>query len=144
MISFKAMQRAITAKLTAAVPGVKIHTNDIEKLNREAFFITFLPVRQLPVDDLHVNKVFRTIIRYFPNLQDKMQDRMYEVMDILSQEFTTLRVEDRVITVHEETETNIVDNVLHFNVSFEFIDLIGSEEINDPMETLDLNYELGG
>ncbi|OCZ53795.1 DUF6838 family protein [Dehalobacter sp. TeCB1] len=144
MISFKVMQRAITAQLKNAVPGVKVYTNDIKKINQEALFITFLPVRQLPIDDLYATKVFRTIIQYFPNLQDKMQDRMYEVMDILNREFRTLKVEDRVITVQEETESTIVDNVLHFNVSFEFVDLIGSEEMNDPMETLDFNYELGG
>ncbi len=139
MISYKAIQRAIIARINNALPGKKVHTNDIQKLNQDAFFIAFLPVRQQPIDDLHTNKIFRTIIRYFPNLQDKMQDRMYEVMDILAREFTTLKVEDRVITVHEETEATIVDNVLHFNVSFEFIDFIGSEETNDPMETLELN-----
>jgi hypothetical protein len=144
MIGFKTIQRAIIAKLSAAVPGVEIYTNTIEKLNQEAFFIAFLPVNQRLMDDVHVNKTFRTIIRYFPDLRDKKQDRMYEVMDILHREFTALQVEDRVITVHDDAEASIVDNVLNFNIPFEFVDSLESEETSELMETLELNYELGG
>lgn len=144
MIGFKAIQRAIMAKLKAAIPEVKIYTNDIEKLDKEAFFIAFLPVNQRVIDEIYVNKTFRTIIRYFPDLLDKKQDRMYEIMDILHREFTTLQVEDRVITVHDDAEASIVDDVLHFTIPFEFVDSLESKETTELMETLELNYELGG
>ncbi|TQR33973.1 phage tail terminator family protein [Brevibacillus brevis] len=136
---------AITNKIKAAFPKVKIHSTDVkEGFSRPSFF-TML---ETGVNDSAMFSTYREMtcrILFFPSDRYVYKEEAYDVQDKLDVLFgLNFAVEDRTITI-SNARSNIIDGVLHFDFDFSFHDDAAEDPMDDDntakMRELSISHE---
>lgn len=115
--------------------GYKIYLNDVKQgLTEPCFLITVVDYSKEPLLDVRSKRILPFDILFFPN---KEKSQCYEVADQMMNEFDFITLLDGDMMHGTEMRAEIVDDVLHFFVNYNFIATVEKEPL-DSMESIDI------
>lgn len=128
---------AIAIKLHEAFSEeYEIHKNDIKQgLQEPCFLITLIDSTKENLLNLRSKRLLPFDILFFP---DKGKSQCYEVSDTLMNELHMIKYVDGDMFHGTNMRSEIVDDVLHFIVSYNYITMVEEENI-DSIETWAIN-----
>lgn len=113
----------------------KIYQNDIKQgLQEPCFLITVVDYSKEPLLDVRSKRILPFDILFFPN---KGKSQCYEVADQMMNELDFITLLDGDMMHGTEMRAEIVDDVLHFFVNYNFMAIVEQEQ-EDSMETLNI------
>ena len=162
-----ALKVALIYKILENFKGSKVHFDEVDKSDAPYFYVEMRP-HSRNLDGTYSEKSIAVDIQYVPaEDEDGRVDRecLFVTSDQLDRAFASVllvaddyaaystaldagrayrpdTVKDRYITIID-TNTNFIDNVLHYEFSLDFTDAFTDEELGivraELMQTLDLN-----
>lgn len=130
------IMNAISIRLYEAFgDGYKIYLNDVQQgLTEPCFLITVVDYSKEPLLDIRSKRILPFDILFFSN---KGKSQCYEVADQMMNELDFITLLDGDMMHGTEMRAEIVDDVLHFFVNYNFMAIV-EEEQEDSMETLNI------
>lgn len=127
---------AISIRLYEAFgDGYKIYLNDIKQgLTEPCFLITVVDYSKEPLLQSRSKRLVPFDILFFPN---NGKSQCHEVADQMMNELDTITLLNSDMMHGTEMRAEIVDDVLHFFVNYNFIAKVEKEQ-EDSMETLNI------
>ncbi|AKA69840.1 phage tail terminator family protein [Clostridium scatologenes] len=146
MITFKDIKDAVTLKLSTEFSNIKVYDEEIRQgFSPPAFFIELIPVNTIRTNFFTKNPTLIVDVQYFA--KEENNDELYDMADSLERSFKfCIQVKDRVLTI-VKIEYEIVDFVLHFQISLNYLvsirEEVETEENIKPMRKLHFKEGMG-
>ncbi|AZV57927.1 DUF6838 family protein [Clostridium sp. AWRP] len=136
MIELRDIKDAVSLKLSSEFKEYEIYDEEIRQgFDPPAFFIQVIPISTVRSNMFTKNPSLTVDIHFFPKTE--CNDDLYDMENKLEQSFVNgIKVKDRYIDILK-TECQIVDFVLHFQISLDYLVSI-RDQINKDTQ----NYEL--
>ena len=133
---------AIAIKLHKAFgEEYEIYQNDIEQgLQEPCFLITLIDSTKENLLNMRSKRLLPFDILFFPS---KGKSQCYEVSEALMNELHMIECVDGDLLNGIKMRSEIIDDTLHFFVSFNYIAMVKEEEL-DSMETLEVSNDIKG
>ena len=130
------IMNAISIKLHEVFgDGYKIYLNDVKQgLTEPCFLITVVDYSKEPLLDVRSKRILPFDVLFFPSAG---KSQCYEVADQMMNELDFITLLDGDMMHGTEMRAEIVDDVLHFFVNYNFIAIVEQEQ-EDSMETLNI------
>lgn len=114
----------------------EIHQNDIKQgLQEPCFLITLVHSAKENLLNLRSKRLLPFDILFFPS---NGKSQCYEISDTLMNELDMIKCLEGDMLHGTKMRSEIIDDVLHFFVSFNFIAIVKEEKL-DPMEILEVS-----
>lgn len=140
MTTFREILAAVVKKIKDNFPDIEIQTQDIEEgFKRPSFFVEATDVKISDFMTRYQEKNFRIRIAYFPTKPNKNQIELLEILDKLSVAFVEQNevwLDEECCLVPENSDSAIVDRVLHFNFDLYLSEAYKKEEKAENMENI--------
>ncbi len=124
MTSYNAIRDAIIAKIKTAFPAAGIYGEEIQQgYKRPAFYVQLIPEATQALNKSHRQKQLLVVVHYFSLAAANTRSRdMWRVADELDYSFGThLVVGNRSLYI-EETNPEIIDEVLQYHLKLSYTD----------------------
>lgn len=133
------INKAINELIKAEFPTVPIQSRDVSKgFNRPSFYVD-LETNNMGTSQFTLERDMTCRILFFPTDRHEYKEEVYQVQDKLETIFgLNFAAGDRVITI-AESDTDIIDKVLHCNFNFIYLENVATEETGDLMGELEYN-----
>lgn len=119
----------------------EIHQNDIKQgLEEPCFLITLIDSTKENLLNTRSKRLLPFDILFF---SDKGKSQCHSVSDMLMNELNMVECEDGDLMHGTKMRSEIIDDVLHFFVSYNYIAMV-EEEKEDSMETLEVSNTTKG
>lgn len=130
------IMNAISIKLYEVFgDGYKIYLNDVQQgLTEPCFLITVVDYSKEPLLKSRSKRLIPFDILFFPN---KGKSQCYEVADQMMNELDMITLLNGDMMHGTEMRAEIVDDVLHFFVNYNFMATVENEPL-DSMESIDI------
>jgi len=144
------LRAAINTLLKKHFPAYKVHFDNVERANQSYFYVWLSP-RSKTIDRVYYDRTIDIDIQLVLLKDCKgrvKRSLLYDAIDKLDVALRpVLQIGDRFITI-SSTNSVIVDEILHYEFSLDFTDVLPVEEVGELMQELylngnlqDLNYE---
>ncbi len=121
--------------------GYKIYLNDVQQgLIAPCFLITVVDYSKEPLLDIRSKRILPFDVLFFPN---KGKSQCYEVADQMMNELDMITLLNSDMMHGTEMRAEIVDDVLHFFVNYNFMATVENEPL-DSMESIDIKNSTKG
>lgn len=139
------IKKAIKRMINAELPDIKIFSPDVkEGFKKPSFFIQLFPISREKLSKYHFSRKLAVSITYHSETNKELE--FLHIEEQLEKIFAdVVTINDRTITV-EEIESNVENNVLHFEFDINYIDSLAEDQVYgyeeaDVMEELILEEE---
>lgn len=134
------IKKAIKRMINAEFPNIKIFSPDVkEGFKKPSFYIQLLPISRERLSKYHFNRKVSVVIYYHSDKHEELE--LLDIEEKLEEIFSNvIRINDRTITI-EDSESNIDNNVLHFEFDISYIGSLAEDKVHG-YEEAELMQEL--